>query len=132
MARPRRRKREEICAERAFIGGAIGPKGPARLPIRPQALVVRHSVLDDKGLDPVGMRQCHAKTYGASVILHVKRVAGEPQRFGEVIHDFSVAIESVRELFRVRPVAVAETRVVRCDQMIAIGKPREERLKHPR
>src|ERR1700693_5947266 len=37
MARPRRRQRQEICAKRAFVGSAIGPKGPPRLPIRPQA-----------------------------------------------------------------------------------------------
>src|SRR6202162_4085915 len=37
MARPRRRQRQEICAKRAFVSSAIGPKGPPRLPIRPQA-----------------------------------------------------------------------------------------------
>src|SRR5207244_4939594 len=26
MARPRRRQRQEICAKRAFVGSAIGPK----------------------------------------------------------------------------------------------------------
>ncbi len=35
MARSRRLQREEICAKRAFVGSAIGPKGPPRLPIRP-------------------------------------------------------------------------------------------------
>src|SRR5258707_12136398 len=33
MTRSRRLKRQEICAQRAFVGSAIGPKGPARLPI---------------------------------------------------------------------------------------------------
>src|SRR6266404_5273131 len=74
MARPRRRQRQEICAKRAFVGSAICPKGPPRLPIRTQALIVRHSVLHDESLDPVGMGQGHAKTHGAAVILHVKRV----------------------------------------------------------
>ena len=132
MARPRRRQRQEICAKRAFVGSAIGPKGPPRLPIRSQAFVVRHSVLDDESLDPVRMRQGHAKTHRAAVILHVKRVAREPERFGEVIHDLGVVIEGVREFFRVRPVAVPEARVIGRDQVIAIGKPGEERLEHPR
>ena len=67
----------------------------------------------------------------AAVVLHVRRVAREPERFGEVIHDFSVVIERIREVFRVRPVAVSEARVIGRDEMIAIGKPGEERLEHP-
>src|SRR5580700_638100 len=53
MARPRRRQRQEIGTKGAFIWSAIGPKGPPCLPIRCQAFVVRHSVLDDQSLDPV-------------------------------------------------------------------------------
>ena len=40
MARPRRRQRQEIGAKRAFVGGAIGPKGPPCPPIGPQAFLV--------------------------------------------------------------------------------------------
>jgi hypothetical protein len=74
MARPRARQRQEICANRAFVGGAIGPKNPPRPPICSQAFM-RHSVLDDESFDPVRMSQGHAKTHRAPVILHVKRVA---------------------------------------------------------
>src|SRR5579862_228081 len=35
MARPRRRQRQKISAKRALVGGAIGPKGSPRLPVRP-------------------------------------------------------------------------------------------------
>src|SRR5216684_964720 len=75
MARPRRLQRQEVATKRAFVSGAVGPKGPTRLPDRAQALVVRHSILDDKTLDSVRMCQGDAKTHGAAVILHVKRVA---------------------------------------------------------
>ena len=44
----------------------------------------------------------------------------------------AIVIERIREFFRVRPVAVSEARVIGRDQVIAIGKPREERLEHPR
>src|SRR5882724_2680614 len=132
MARPRRRQRQEICAKGAFVGSAIGPKGPPRLPIRPQAFVVRHSVLDDESLDPVRLGQGHSKTNRAPVILHVKRVAREPERFGKMIHDVGIVIERICEFFRVRPVAVSEGRVIRRDKVVAIGKPGEERLEHPR
>ena len=60
---------------------------------------MRHSVLNDERLDPVRMSQGHAKTNGAAVILHVKRVARESERFGEVIHDLGVVIERIREFF---------------------------------
>src|SRR6266850_3327395 len=56
MTRPRRRQRQEVCAKRAFVGSAIGPKRPPRPPVRPQAFVVRHRVLDDETLDPFRMR----------------------------------------------------------------------------
>jgi hypothetical protein len=56
----------------------------------------------------------------------------EPEHFGEVIHDLGVMIERIREFFRVRPVAVSEARVIGRHQVIAIGKPGEERLEHPR
>ena len=93
---------------------------------------MRHRILHDKSLHPLRMRQRHAKTDRAAIILHVKRVARESQRFGEVIHDLGVVVERVRELFRIRPVAVSEARIVGCDHVVAIGKSREERLEHSR
>ena len=93
---------------------------------------MRHGVLNDECLDPVRMGQGHAKTHGAAVILHVKRVAREAERFGEVIHDLRIMIERVREFLRIGPIAVSEARVIRCDKVIAIGKAGEERLEHPR
>src|SRR6266853_156185 len=59
MARPGRLQRQEICAKRAFIRGAVGPEGPPRLPIRAQAFVVRHGILEDERLDPFRMSQGH-------------------------------------------------------------------------
>ena len=132
MARSRGRERQQICTKRAFVGNAIGPIGSPRLPICPQAFVVRHSVLDDERLDSVRVGQGHAKTYGTTVILHVKRVARNPERFGKTIHDLGVVIKRIRELFRVRPVAVSEAGVIGRDKVIAIGEPGEERLEHPR
>jgi hypothetical protein len=48
---------------------------------------VCHSILDDESLDPVRVRQGHAETHRAAVVLYVKRVARKPERFGEVIHN---------------------------------------------
>ena len=49
-----------------------------------------------------------------------------------MIHDLGVVVERIRECFRVRPVAVPEARIIGRHQVIAIGKPCEERLEHPR
>jgi hypothetical protein len=89
-------------------------------------------VLNDEGLDPVRMREHHAKAHGAAIVLHVKRVAREPERFGEINHDLGAAIERVGEFFRVRPIAVPEPRIIRRDEVIAVGKQGEQGLEHPR
>src|SRR5712671_4749013 len=132
MARPCRLQRQQVGSEGVFVGGAVGPKGPTRLPDRAQTLVVRHGILDYETLDSARMSQGHAKTHGAAVILHVKRVAREPKSFGEVIHGFGDVIERVREFFRVWPVTVSEAGVIRRDQVIVIRKLGEEWLEHPR
>src|SRR3954468_3433441 len=51
MARPRRLQRQQVGTKRTFVGGAVGPKSPTRLPVRAQTFVVRHSILDDETLD---------------------------------------------------------------------------------
>ncbi len=48
VARARGREREKICAQRAFVGGAIGPEGSARFPILAEAFVMSDGVLDDE------------------------------------------------------------------------------------
>jgi len=53
-------------------------------------------------------REVTARKYPI-IILHIKGVAREPKRFREMIHDLGVVTESVREFFRVRPVAVSKT-----------------------
>jgi hypothetical protein len=91
---------------------------------------VCHSILNDESFDAIGMRQRHAKTNGATVILHVKRVTREFQCLGEMVHDLRVVIEGIGKLLRIGPVAVSKSRVIGRDQVIAIGKPGEEWLEH--
>src|SRR5437016_4915635 len=88
-------------------------------------------VLNNESSYAVWVRERHAKTNGTAVILHVKRIPRESERFGKVIHDFGDVIEYVCEFFRIRPVAVPESRVIRSDKMKSIRKPGEEWLEHP-
>jgi hypothetical protein len=125
-------KRQEISAKGAFIGSAIRPKGATRFPILAEACVVRDRVLDDESLRPFWVCQYHAKANRAAIVLHIKRVLRHPERFGEVIHNLGDVIEGIREFFRVRPVAVSKAWVIGRDKVMAIRKPSEERLEHPR
>ena len=76
------------------------------------------------------MSQGHAKADGTAVVLHVKGIARASKRFGKVIHDLGDVIEGICELFRVRPVAMSEARIICRDKVLLIRKPGEERLKH--
>ena len=69
-------------------------------------------VLNNESFYALRMCKYHAKTDRATIILHVKRVARESKRFGEVVHDLGQVIASVREFLRVRPVAVSESGVI--------------------
>src|SRR3984957_12744258 len=55
MACARGCERQKIGAQLVFVSSAIRPKGPPRLPIRAQTLVVCNGILDDKGLDTIRM-----------------------------------------------------------------------------
>ena len=132
MTRARRLQRQQICAQRVFVGRAIGPKSASRFPIGTEPFVMRNRVLNNQRIDPFGMNQGHAKTHRASVVLHVKCVLREPQRFGETIHDLGIVIECVGELFWIGPVAVTKPGVIRRDEVIAIRNPFEKRFKHSR
>jgi hypothetical protein len=87
---------------------------------------MRHGILHDEGLDPIRMRQSHTKPHRTAVVLHVKCVAREPERLGEMSHDLRVVIEAVRESLWIRPIAVPEARVVGSQKVKAIGKARAE------
>ena len=57
VSRTRGLERQEIGAQCALIGSAIGPERPARFPVCSQAFVVRDGVLHDQRLDSLRMRQ---------------------------------------------------------------------------
>ena len=104
LARLRGCQRQQVFAQSFFMRRPVRPKCPAGCPVRSQPFVVRHSILDDESLNSLRVCQDHAKANRPSVVLHIKRVAREPERLAEVIHDLSVVIEGIRELFWVRPI----------------------------
>src|ERR1700740_1942885 len=96
------------------------PKLAARLPVCPQAFVMGNCILNNQSFYALGVRQDHSETHRPAIILHVKCVAREPERFGKPIHDVGVVIECVSELFGIRPIAVSEARVARSYPALAI------------
>src|SRR5260370_38995225 len=63
MARPRRLQRQEVGTQRASVDSTISPIGPTRLPVPPQAFVVRHSILDYEPHHSFGLSRGLSKTH---------------------------------------------------------------------
>src|SRR6516162_7851825 len=59
----------------------------------------------------------------------VKRTSTSGLR--ETLHHRGDVMEGIAELLRVRPRAVSEPGIIRCDQVIAIRQARQERFEHP-
>ena len=74
------------------------------------------------------MRHGHPEAYRSPVVLRVQHVVCKSERLREVIHDLGVAIEGIREGFRIGPITVSEARVVRSDQVEVAGNPGKQRF----
>ena len=54
------------------------------------------------------------------------------ERLGNMLHHARNMVEGVGELCRIRPIAMAKPRIIRGDQVIAVGQALQQRLIHPR
>ncbi len=93
---------------------------------------MRDRILYDQCVDALRMRDGKAHANRPSIILYVKHVMAQSQHFGKVLRDFCQVIERVRKVFGTRGIAVAESRIIRCDQMVLAGEAFEERVIHAR
>ncbi len=91
-----------------------------------------HRILYDERLHPLCVGQGNTKANRSTVVLHVKRVARQANSQRKVAHDRSDAVKGIVEPLRIWPVAVAVARIVRRNQVVAVGQPRQQRLKHSR
>ena len=124
--------REEVLAQRRLVGGAVRPERPAGVPQRAEPVLVRDRVLHDHRPHPGRVRGRQPKSDRATVVLHEQGVPAEAELLGEAPDDRGQVIEGVGEAGRVGRVAVAETRVVRRDEVEVVGQPRQQRLPHSR
>ena len=88
--------------------------------------------MHDERIDAFRMRQRHSKSNRSAVVLHVQGVMRKTEGFRKVIHDLGVVIKRVHEFPWIRPIAVTEAGIIGRDEVIAIRKPSEEWLEHPR
>ena len=77
------------------------------------------------------MRDRQPKADRAAVIVHVERVAPDAERLRELVDDLGEVIERVGELLGRRRTAEAEARIVRRDDMVAVGEQRDQRFELP-
>jgi hypothetical protein len=81
-------------------------------------------ILHNETLQPLWMRQGHAKTDRPAVVLHIERVMRQLKRLREAVHYSGEVVECVRELFWIRPIAVPESGIVGRYQMVLVREPR--------
>src|SRR5450755_2855688 len=132
MPRARGVKREQIRAQGHLVGCAVGPKSAAEVPVFPETTLMRHSILNDERLNALRVSKSQAKANWPTIVLHVEAVMCQAQRFGHMLRHGRKVVEGVRECGRIRPIAMAETRIIRGDQVIAVGQALQKRLIHPR
>jgi hypothetical protein len=93
---------------------------------------MRHRVLHDHRPYPGRVRGRQPESDRAAVVLHEQGVPAQAEPVGEPPDDLGQVVEGVGEAGRVGRVAVAETRVIRRDEVEGVGQPGQQRFPHPR
>jgi hypothetical protein len=79
---------------------------------------VGDGILDHEGADLLGMGDGEPKAHGSAIVLHVKDIAPQTERLGEIPNYGRDMVEGVDKLLCTRRVAVSESGVVRRDKMV--------------
>src|SRR5215471_3670202 len=87
-----------------------------------EAFHARIGVLNDEPLQRVGIVCNDSEAYRASVILNEEAVTIEPLLLQELRCDFSEPVKRVSKRRWIGHIAVAEPRIIRCDDVKAVGE----------
>ena len=87
-----------------------------------EAFLVRIRVLNDEPLQRIGIACNDPKAYRPTVILDEKPVTIESPLLQEFRRDFSEPVKRVSKLRRIGNIAIAEPRIIRRDDMKAVGE----------
>src|SRR5262249_41896231 len=91
-----------------------------------EAFLVRIGVLNDEPLQRIWSACNSSEAHRASVILDEEAVTIESLLLQEFRRDFSEAVKRVRKRRRIGNIAVAEPRIIRCDDIKAFGERRNQ------
>ena len=83
---------------------------------------MRNRVLDNDRLYTLRMSHSEAHPDWPAIVLLVQNVACQPELLREVVYDLSEVVEGIVELRCGRSVTFAEARIVRRNEMIAVGQ----------
>ncbi len=112
--------------------GIIGPIGLDRIPEGFQAFLIGIAVLDDERADALRMLQCKPVSNRRTIIHDVHGVAHHLELLEQAVHEIGIMAEAVVEGRVIRRGAAAETRIVRRDDMVFVGKKRYQIAEHVR
>src|SRR5262249_41588719 len=87
-----------------------------------EALLVRIGVLNDEPLQRIGIACNDPEAYWSTVILDEKAVTIESPLLQEFRRDFSEPVKRVSKLPGIGNIAIAEPRIIRRDDMKAVGE----------
>src|SRR5260370_697020 len=132
MPRTRGGKREQIRAQSRLVGGTVGPKSAAEVPVFPETGIMRHGILNDQRLNALRVGKSQPKANGPAIVLHVEAIMRQAERLGNMLHHCRNVVEGVREFCMISPIAMAETRIIRRNQVIAVGQALSQRFSGPR
>jgi hypothetical protein len=76
--------------------------------------------------------QCEPPTNWSAVVLHVDRVTAHVELIEQVLGEIRQRVEGVGEIVDGRSTRQAETEVIGCDHVVAIGQQRYEIAEHER
>src|SRR5215470_18870586 len=91
-----------------------------------EAFLVRIGVLNDEPLQRIGIACKDSEAYRPSVILDEEAVTIESLLLQEFRRDFSEPVKRESKVLRIGHIAVAEPRIIRRDDMKAVGERRNQ------
>ena len=128
----RRLRRHEDVDRRAMRLRPVCPIGLDRIPERLEPFLIGVAVLHDEGGDALGMLEREPVADRRAVIHEIDRIVLDAELRQQAVDDVGVVAERVGERLVIGRGALAEARIVRRDDMVAIRERRDQIAEHVR
>src|SRR5262249_24385468 len=125
--------RQQIAQRLLCLGISIGPERLHRVECAADAFLVSIAVLNDDALDSIGMLGGKPVPNRRTVVLHIDAELLQAQILKNEILDMCCqVVEGIFELLYARSIAVAESQIVRSDNVELVRQLRYQLAKHVR